>query len=164
MFDTSEGEARNGVVEIDFDEEEAFVVAKTDVVTRVKFFDEFAFEEEGFGFAADDVIIEIVNAFDERAEFEVPTHAAGRLEILGDAFAEVAGFADVDDRAEAVAHKINARLVREVAQLFLDVVGQRHAKDKLQVEGGRLQVGYGGSIGVPIFSKERYQCYANVLM
>jgi hypothetical protein len=46
------------------------------------------------------------------------------LEIGADAFAEVAGFADVDDGAEAVAHKVDPGFVREVAKLFLDVVGQ----------------------------------------
>lgn len=88
------------------------------------------------------MIIEIVNAFDERAEFQVPPHAARGLEVLGDAFAEVAGFADVDDGAETVAHEVDAGLVREVAKLFLDVVGQRHASNKLQVEGCRLQVAH----------------------
>ena len=135
MLDAGEREARDGIVEIDFYEKETFVVAEADVVARVKFFDEFALEEESFGFAADDVIIEIVNAFDESAEFEVPTHAAGGLKVLSDAFAEVTCFADVDDLAEPVAHQVDAGLVREVAKLFLDVIGQRHAKDKLQVEG-----------------------------
>src|SRR5689334_8890407 len=82
LFDAGQGETRDGVVKVDFDEEEAFVVAEANVVARVKFFDEFAFKEEGFGFAADDVIIEIVNAFDEGTKFEVPTHAARGLEVL----------------------------------------------------------------------------------
>lgn len=124
MFDTGECEAGDGIVEIDFEQQKTFVVSEADVVARVKFFDEFAFEEERFGFAADDVIIKIVNAIDERAKFEVPTHLAGRLEIGADAFAEVASFADVDDGAEAIAHQVDAGLMREVAKLFLDVVGQ----------------------------------------
>src|SRR6266576_3719403 len=130
LFDAGEGETRDRVVEINFDEKKAFVVAKADVVARMKFFDEFAFQEEGFGFAANDVIIKIVNAVDERAEFEVPTHATGGLEVLRDAFAQVAGFADVNDSAEAVAHQVDARLVREIAKLLLDIVEQRHASNK----------------------------------
>ena len=123
LLDAGEGKAWNRVVQVYFDQEEPFVVAETDVVARMKFFDEFAFKEEGLGFAADDVIIEIVNAFDKSAEFEVPAHPAGRLEVLGDAFPQIASFADINHGAEAVAHEVDPGLMREIAKLFLDVVG-----------------------------------------
>ena len=106
----------------------------------MKFLDEFAFEQESFRFTADDVIIKIVNTIDERAEFEIPSHSARRLKIGADAFAEVTGFADVDNRAEAIAHKVDPGFMRKFAKLLLDVIGQRHADNKLLVEGCWLQV------------------------
>ena len=48
------------------------------------------------------------------------------MEILADAFAQVARLADVNDRAEPVAHEIHARLVRQRADFFADGFGRRH--------------------------------------
>jgi hypothetical protein len=47
LFDSGELDAGEGVVEVDFDEEEFFVVAEADVVAGAVFLDELAFEEEG---------------------------------------------------------------------------------------------------------------------
>ena len=46
---------------------------------------------------------------------------AGGGEVVGEAFAEVAGFADVNDAIEAVAHDINTRLVRDVVETGAEV-------------------------------------------
>jgi hypothetical protein len=66
----------------------------------MEFLDELAFEQQRLRLAANDVKIEIVDGLDQRLEFEVPAELARRLKILADAFAQVAGFADIDDRAE----------------------------------------------------------------
>ena len=76
--------------------------------------------------AADDVEIEIVNRLDQRVEFQVPAHAPRRMEILADAFAQVARLADVNDRAEPVPHQVDARLMRQRAEFFADGFGRRH--------------------------------------
>ncbi len=83
LLEAGEGEARDGVVQVDLEQEEPLVVAEADVVTRMKFLDELAFEQQRLGFAADDVDIEIVDGLDERLELEVPAQAARGLEILG---------------------------------------------------------------------------------
>src|ERR1700733_8110506 len=85
FFESRESEIRNRIVQIHFQQQKSFVVAEADVVARLEFFDEFAFEQERFGFAADDVEIEIANRLDERVEFQVPAHAPAGLKILTDA-------------------------------------------------------------------------------
>lgn len=121
FFEAGEGEAGEGVVEGEADEEEAFVVAEADVVAGAELFDEFAFEEEGFGFVADEVEIEVPDGVDESACFAVGEFGAGGGEVVGEAFAEVAGFADVDDAIEAVAHDVDTRLVRDVVETGTEV-------------------------------------------
>ena len=121
FFQAGEGEAGEGVVEGEADEEEAFVVAEADVVAGAELFDEFAFEEEGFGFVADEVEVEVPDAVDESACFAVGEFGAGGGEVVGEAFAEVAGFADVDDAIEAVAHDVDTRLVRDVVETGTEV-------------------------------------------
>src|ERR1700722_9933818 len=89
LLETGEREARDGIVQIDLKQHEPLVVAEADVVTRMKFLDQLAFEQQRLGFAADDVHIEVMDGLDERAEFDVPTQAARRLEILADATAKI---------------------------------------------------------------------------
>ncbi len=113
----------------------------------MKFLDELALQQEGLRFAADDVTIEIVNRLDEGLEFQVPAHAARRLEIVADAFAQIAGFADVNDRAEAVAHHVDPRFVGQGTQLFADGFRQRHATGMLQRADSGLQVAWIGEPG-----------------
>ena len=55
LFEPREGEVRNRVVQIHLEHQEPLVVAETDVVARMKFLDELAFEQERLRFAADDV-------------------------------------------------------------------------------------------------------------
>lgn len=115
FFQAGELEAGVGIVEVDFDEEEAFVVAEADVVFGPVFLDEAALEKNRFGFGADGVGFEIVDAFEERAGFGVGGEAAGGVEILGDAAVEIAGLADIDDAVEAVLEEIDSRFVGEGA-------------------------------------------------
>ena len=49
----------------------------------MKFLDQFAFEQERFRFAFDDVRVEIMNGIDERAEFDIPALAAATDENIG---------------------------------------------------------------------------------
>src|SRR5689334_8568249 len=66
----SQGKARDGIVQVDLQEEKAFVIAETDVVTRMKFLDQLAFEEQCLRLAPDHVHIKIVDGLDEGAELE----------------------------------------------------------------------------------------------
>ncbi len=121
--DAGEAEAGHFGLEIDAEEEEAFIVGEVGVVAGFPLFDELAFEEEGFGFAFDFEDVEIGDDIDEGADFRLEGEAAGGLEIGGDAFFEGFGFADVDDSSEAVFHQVHAGGVRELPDLFLDFAG-----------------------------------------
>lgn len=121
--EAGELEAGEGVGEVDADEEETFIVAETDVVAGTELFDEFAFEEEGFWLGADGVEFEVVDGFDEGAGFEVSCGTAGGVEVLVDAFVEVAGFADVDDAVETIFEEVDAWAVGEEGEFFFEVWG-----------------------------------------
>ena len=116
-----------GIVEVDLDEQEPFVVAEADVVARLIFLDQLAFQQERLRFAAHGVGVEIVDGLDQGVEFQVPTHAARGMEISADAFAQIARLADVNDRAEAVLHQVNARLVRHFGKFLPNLFGGGHA-------------------------------------
>ncbi len=109
--------------------EEPFVVAKTDVVARLIFLDQLAFQQERLRLAAHGVCVKIVNGVDQGVELQIPTHAAGRMEIGADALAQVAGFADINDRAETVLHQIDARLVRQIADFFANLFVRGHDRN-----------------------------------
>ena len=82
LFEAGEGKTRDWVVEVDLEQEEAFVVAETDVVARMKLLDELAFQEQGLGFAADDVEVKVVDGLDQGLELQIPAQPAGGLEVL----------------------------------------------------------------------------------
>ena len=105
LFQTRQGETRNRIIQIYLQQQEPFVIAKTDIVSRMKFFDELAFEQKSFGFGTHQVEIKIMNSFHQRLEFEVPTHSSRQLKILVHSFAR-SGFADINHRPEAVAHQV----------------------------------------------------------
>src|SRR5258707_6337715 len=105
----------------------------------MKLLDELAFKQKRLRFAAHDVEIEIMNRIHQRLELEVPAHPPGRLEILANALAQVAGLADVDNRAEPVAHQVDAWLVRQGANLLADVFGDLHASHKITARSGAWQ-------------------------
>ena len=115
LFHAGELETRKRVIEVHFDQEELFVVAKTDVVARAIFLDELAFEQERFGLAFDRVRFEVPDAFKQRQRFAVVMMLASGMKILADALIEITRLADVDYAVEAVFEKIDARLVRQVA-------------------------------------------------
>ena len=45
---------------------------------------------------------------------------------MTDAFAQVAGFADVDDGSEAIPHEVDARFVRQCAEFLANGFGHGH--------------------------------------
>jgi hypothetical protein len=93
----------------------------------VKFLDQAAFEQQRFRFVFYYMNIKVVNRVHQRVQLQIPTHAARRMEVLGDAFAEIARFADVNDGAKAILHQIDAGFVRQLAELVSDVIGRWHA-------------------------------------
>lgn len=74
------------------------------------------------------------------------------MEILRDAFAEVAGFADVDDGAETVFHEIDAWLVGQLAQFISDVIGRGH-RSRVNYDTGS-----NAKKGAEIQTRFRYHC------
>ena len=112
----------NQIAHVDLDQQVRLVVAERDVVARSVFLDEPAFEQQRLRFGFDNVVLEIPDALDESASFHVGSLPARRHEVAADAFAQVSRLADVDDAVQAVAHQVNARLVRHVAQ-FLGEIG-----------------------------------------
>ena len=75
LLEAGQGEARNRIMQIHLEQQEPFIIAETDVVARVKLLNQLAFEQQGFGFTAHQVEIKIVDALDQRLEFQVPTHS-----------------------------------------------------------------------------------------
>ena len=82
-------------------------------------FDEVVFEEERFFFAFDEDAGDGGDLLHHRACFEVEFFFF--LEVGGDAFFEVFGFADVDGLSEPILHEIDARLVREASHFFFQL-------------------------------------------
>src|SRR6185369_13290489 len=128
--------ARNRVVEIDLEQQEPFVIAETNVVTGTEFLDQLAFEQQRFRFAADEVNVEIVDRLDQRVEFQVPAQAPRRMKVLAHPLTQITRLADVNHRSEAVLHQVNARLVRQLAQLAADRVRHWHDRNFTQRRAG----------------------------
>ena len=59
LFESGEPKARPFLGKVDPDHEEPLVVPERNVVTRPVFLDQFAFEQDGFRFAADRVRLKI---------------------------------------------------------------------------------------------------------
>src|SRR5215204_3115843 len=108
----------------------------------MEFFNQLAFEQQCFRFAADEMKIEVTDGVNQGFEFEVPTHAPGGLEIMADPFAQIARLADINNRPEPVAHQVNTWFVRQGAESFSDVIGDRHATANLQPRARQWQVGW----------------------
>src|SRR6185503_13864106 len=64
-------EPRDGIVQVDLEQQEPFVVPKTDVVARMEFLDELAFEQQRFGLAFHCVDVEVVDGINQRAKLEI---------------------------------------------------------------------------------------------
>ena len=50
LAETSEHETRQGSFQVEADEEEAFIIRKVGVIFGPPLFNQFTFEEQGFGF------------------------------------------------------------------------------------------------------------------
>jgi len=99
----------------------------------VKFLDELAFEQKRLRLALHHVHVRksrmaSTSALNFRSQ---PIRRDG-WKILADALAQVAGLADVNDRAEPVAHEIHARLVRPFADFLADGFGRSTAEFQTQ--------------------------------
>jgi hypothetical protein len=70
-----EREVRDRVAQVHFEHQEPLVVAEADVVTRVEFLDELAFQQQRLRLAPHDVEIEIVNGIGQRLELQVPAQS-----------------------------------------------------------------------------------------
>ena len=75
LLQPRENEIWDGVIQVHLEHQVALVVTQADVEAWFEFLDEFAFEQECFRFAANDVDVKIVNCLDKRVEFQVPPHA-----------------------------------------------------------------------------------------
>src|SRR6266404_5367275 len=168
LFQAGEREPWNGIVKIHLEQEEPFIVTKTDIVTRVKFLDELALEQQGFRFASHQVEIEVANALDQRFEFQVPTHAARGLEVVAHALAQIAGFAHVDYAAQPIAHQVNARLMRQYTELFANVFDRCHPPLNYMLKAVSCKLGRGNlvrtrSTALEQFSKRKWDAVERVL-
>src|SRR5206468_3443013 len=102
LLDARQREAGNWIAKVHLQHQESFIVTKADIVTRVKFLDQLAFQQQGLRFVAHEMNIEVMDCVDQRGDFQVPGRAARRLEISRHALALVARLADIDDRAESI--------------------------------------------------------------
>src|SRR6266540_6363317 len=67
-----------------------------------------------------------MDGIDEGVELEVPAQPPRRMEVLADPLPQVARFADVDHRAKPILHQVDARAVRQLAQLVSNVLRRGH--------------------------------------
>src|SRR5436190_22514905 len=58
LLQARERKSRNRVLEINFDEQEAFIVTEADVVPRLEFLDQLAFQQQRLRFALHDMRVE----------------------------------------------------------------------------------------------------------
>jgi hypothetical protein len=128
LLETCEAKPGNGIVEIEFEQEETLVIPETNVVAGMKLLNELAFKEERFGVAFNDMYVQIVNCLDQRIELQIPPKPARGMKVLSDAFAQIARFADVNDRSESVLHEVNAWPVRQITELLFYEVVHRHLR------------------------------------
>ena len=112
-----------GIVGIHADEQEPFVIPKADVVFGPEFLDQPPLEEHGFGFAADDVPLELPDAVDECARFGVGGGLARRRKVVRKPLSQVARLADIDHPLQAISHHVDPWLVRHIAKSGLHVFG-----------------------------------------
>ena len=63
-------------LQVQLEQQKPLVIAETDIVTRVKLLDQFAFEQQRLRLASHHMDIEIMNRLDQRLEFQVPPEAS----------------------------------------------------------------------------------------
>jgi hypothetical protein len=71
LLDAGELKTRNDIRKIDFDQQESFIVSKTDIVFRTKFFDELPLQKQSFRFTSHRVNFKIPNAVQQSARFQI---------------------------------------------------------------------------------------------
>ena len=67
-----EGEARNRILQVDLQQQKAFVVPEIDVEAGPELLDELAFQQERFRLGFHHVPVEIMNRLNQRVEFQIP--------------------------------------------------------------------------------------------
>jgi hypothetical protein len=77
----------DGIRKIYLHQQEAFIVAKTDIILRTKFFDQLALKEQCLRLVTNEMRLKIPNAIEQRACLKISGHSAGGHEILGEALA-----------------------------------------------------------------------------
>jgi len=116
------GEFQSGKIFLhrELDERIGFVVLPEDVVGRLVPADQLLFDEEGFPLARGRDVIDVVHDADQDLVLGRETVFAPD-EIRRYPFAEVDGFADVEERAGGVAHEVNTGRVGKRLQRREDV-------------------------------------------
>ena len=135
LFEPRQTKARPFLRRIEFHDEEAFIVAKRDVVARPIFLDQLALEQDRFGFARHGVRLEIPDRLEQRARFEIGHRHLRGHEIGADPFAQIARLAHVNDAAEPVPHQVDAGLVRHFVHFLVQVwlfFRQRHGHGRVR--------------------------------
>ena len=92
-----EFQAGDRILELNADQQESFVIAEADVVLGTPFLDQFALEEDRLGVAFDLMPLEVGRTVDQGAGLDLRFVTPRRREVVGEASAEVAGLADIDD-------------------------------------------------------------------
>ena len=82
LLQPGETDARELITKVNPHEQEAFVIAEADIVTRTEFFDELAFQHQRLGIAAQDVQVKTPDAGDERSRFEVGLAGGGGQKVV----------------------------------------------------------------------------------
>jgi hypothetical protein len=101
----------------DLDVGVALVVLEPDVVSRLVSLDQVAFEDEGFELGGGDDKVDVGDAGYEAQGLGA---LSGRgVKVGADAGAEVHGFADVEDFAPGVLHKVDAGFGGQGIEFFL---------------------------------------------
>jgi hypothetical protein len=102
---------------IHFNKEEAFVVAKGDIIPRTKFLNEPAFEQKGLRLGMNGVPLQIPDGLQKGARLGIGSLPFRRHKVLRGTPFEVSSFSHINHPVEPVAHDINAGFVGQIAQL-----------------------------------------------
>src|ERR1043165_3080006 len=135
LFEASESEAWDRVVQIYLQKEKPFIVTETDVVARLEFLNQLAFQQNRFGFVAHHMNVQVVNGIDQGVEFEVPPHSPGGMKILADPPTQISCLAHANHRSEALLHQLDAGFVRQLAQLIPNLICHRHQLSMAERDG-----------------------------
>ena len=104
LFESSQAEAWPLLRCVNLYNEKSFVVPEGYIVTRPILLNQFAFEQDRFCFATHRVGLEIPNAVQHGACFNISHRQFRRHKVRGNALAQVARFTDVNHAIKAVAH------------------------------------------------------------